>query len=305
MSASLLQPGSLMPALQARTAHALACGAMEPIETVGEIVHDGGVDFIVRRLASLIRKERAKADRAAAPRPGNPFLPHEPDLFVADLSATHFALLNKYNVIAHHLLIVTRAFVDQEMLIDDADFFALAACMREMDGLAIYNGGPVAGASQPHKHLQLVPLPLVNGGPVPSLPAVPMESLFAPLAGRTGMLQVPGLGFRHAFAWLDSGAWDDAEAAAQAMLRTYRDMLQATGLAPARDDGRQAGPYNLLATCRWMLLVPRSRDLYDSVSVNALGYAGSLFVRDEAQMAVLKAAGPMAVLQAVGLPDLK
>ena len=52
---------------------------------------------------------------------------------------------------------------------------------------------------------------------------------------------------------------------------------------------RQSAPYNLLATRRWMLLVPRSRDCFDSVPVNALGFAGSLFVRDEAQMQAAKA----------------
>jgi ATP adenylyltransferase len=46
-----------------------------------------------------------------------------------------------------------------------------------------------------------------------------------------------------------------------------------------------------------MLLVPRSRELFDSVQVNSLGFAGSMFVRDEAQMQVLKRAGPMAVLR--------
>lgn len=301
MSPLLLQPGSLWPALVEHSRHALACGAMQPVETSEEIVHDAGVDFLVRRLSSLERKEEATRHNEQAARPGNPFLPHEPDLFVADISESHFALLNKFNVIAHHLLIVTRRFVDQETLIDLEDFRALAACMAQLDGLAIYNGGPVGGASQPHKHLQLVPLPLVAGGS-----PVPMESLFAVLQGRPGVLRVPGLPFRNAFAWLDPGDFEDVEAAAAYLQRRYRELLAAVGLAPAAEFGeRQRAPYNWLATRRWMLLVPRSAECFDSVSVNSLGYAGSMFVRDAAQMAVLTRAGPMAVLAAVSLPDLK
>ena len=270
---------------------------MQPVATSEEIVPDAGVDFLVRRLSSLARKEEAK--QAAGP--ANPFLPHEPDLFVADISASHFALLNKFNVIAHHLLIVTRRFVDQEMLVDLDDFRALAACMAQMDGLAIYNGGAVAGASQPHKHLQLVPLPFLPHGP-----PVPMERLFEALTGRSGIQRVPGLPFRHAFAWIQPAWFDDPDDAAARLLALYLDLLLAVDLAPAPDNGaRQAGPYNLLGTRRWMLLVPRSGESFDSVSVNSLGYAGSLFVRDEAQRHVFKRAGPMAVLRAVGLPLLK
>ena len=298
MSRILLQRGSLLPALRERARHALACGAMRPVETIGEIVRDAGVDFLVRRLSSLARKEEARARSAQSANPANPFLPHEPDLFVADVSDTHFALLNKFNVIAHHLLIVTRRFVDQEVLIGTDDFLALAACMAEIDGLAIYNGGAVAGASQPHKHLQLVPLPFVEGGP-----PVPVEPLLAAVAGQAGILRVPGFPFLHAFAWTEPDWFLDAGTAAQRMRRLYLDLLRATGLGVFRfgEEERQAAPYNLLATRRWMLLVPRSREMFDSVPVNSLGFAGSLFVRDEAQLALLKHAGPMAVLRGTAI----
>jgi len=299
---SELQPGTLWPALVERSRQALACGAMQTIETTEEVVADAGVNFLVRRLSSLARKEAERKRNEQSAQPANPFLPHEPELFVADLSASHFALLNKFNVIAHHLLIVTREFVDQETLIDARDFRALAACMREIDGLAIYNGGKVAGASQPHKHLQLVPLPLVAG---PRGPPLPVEPLFAALAGRRGVLRIPGFPFRNAFAWLEADVFADARAATALLERTYRELLPAVGLEPGPQAVRQAGPYNLVATRRWMLLVPRSRELFESVSVNSLGYAGSMFVRDEAQMRVLKKAGPMAVLREVSLPDLK
>ena len=242
MSRVLLQRGSLPATLGERARRALACGAMQPIETTEEIVSDAGVDFVVRRVSSLTRKyaQAARGERQHGTA-ANPFLPHEPDLFVADVSASHFALLNKFNVIEQHLLIVTRSFVDQETLLDGGDFEALAACMAEIDGLAFYNGGAVAGASQPHKHLQLVPLPLIKTGP-----SVPVEPLFRPIDGKTGILQVPAFAFVHAFAWIEPGCFLDPGGAAQRLHALYLGLLDATGVKAVRAGAevRQSGPYN-------------------------------------------------------------
>jgi ATP adenylyltransferase len=83
----------------------------------------------------------------------------------------------------------------------------------------------------------------------------------------------------------------------------YQALLKTTGLVKAARarDGMIIPPYNLLATRQWMLLVPRSRERYGSISVNALGFAGSLLVRDGGQMRRIKAAGPMTVLTEVAV----
>jgi ATP adenylyltransferase/5',5'''-P-1,P-4-tetraphosphate phosphorylase II len=39
------------------------------------------------------------------------------------------------------------------------------------------------------------------------------------------------------------------------------------------------------------------------MAINALGFAGSLFVRDQVQCALLRRRGPLAVLRAVTLPE--
>lgn len=266
---------------------------MQPIRTEQRVIEDGLVRFIVRKVSSLERKQRAGAPGGTA----DPFLPHEPDLFVAEVSDTHLALLNKFNVLDRHLLLVTRAFAEQERLPDAHDFEALAACMADFDSLAFYNGGALAGASQAHKHFQLVPLPLAPGGP-----AVPMEALFAAVSGKDGVVHVPGLAFSHAFAWM---AWQEAGSAnalGARLLALCDQMLAATGCGGRTAGGYQSAPYNLLLTRRWMLLVPRSREHFDSISVNALGFAGSLFVRNETQMNLVAKAGPMTLLKAVAVP---
>jgi ATP adenylyltransferase len=66
-----------------------------------------------------------------------------------------------------------------------------------------------------------------------------------------------------------------------------------------------ASPYNLLATRRWLLLVPRLREFFEGISVNALGFAGSLLVKNAAQLEVLRTRGPMTALQSVSLPPMR
>jgi ATP adenylyltransferase len=290
------EPDALRAAIAHRTDAALQCGALLPIDTTRTLIEDGGVRFVVREVSSLARKHAAAQTPTprTADRP-DPFLPYDPDLFVVDLSGTHIALLNKYNVIAHHLLVVTRRFEPQDALINLADFTALRDAMRAFDGLGFYNGGPEAGASQTHKHLQVVPLPLDE-----STPHVPIEVLFDGVQSVDGIGTVPGLPFRHAFARFDFLA----ESSAQRATDCYRALLDAAGIGTRDVQGvaHQATPYNLLVARQWMLAVPRATERVDGISVNALGFAGSLFVRDAAQRQTLAQLGPMAVLTRVALP---
>ncbi len=50
-----------------------------------------------------------------------------------------------------------------------------------------------------------------------------------------------------------------------------------------------------------MLLIPRSEEFFESISINALAFAGSLFVQSEEQMRAVEATGPISVLQRVAV----
>ena len=198
-----IDPGTLGERLTQTRARALALGALQPIATRETPIADGGVTFLVRQVDSLARKA-AERGRQTGPRPdprgqASPFLPPEPELTLGALSETHFAVLNKFNVLDSHLLIVTRALEHQETLLTLADMEALAFCLGELDGLGFYNGGALAGASQSHKHLQLVPLPLGSIG-IGAGPSIPMEPLL-----ETGAEEYQAaLPFPHAFARLQT-----------------------------------------------------------------------------------------------------
>ena len=289
--------GTLWPAMRACRDHALATGALLPIATESSVIEDSGWRFAVRRVTSLARKATTPASpHGVGASPANPFLPCDPALRVADVGSTHVALLNKFPVLPDHLLLVTRAFVPQEALLDDDDFLALAACMGELDGLAFYNGGATAGASQPHKHLQLVPLPLAEG-----LPDVPIAAAYAPGGRPHGLTPLP---FRHAFVSLPAMPWRDPAPPARAMAARYAELLAVAGIGTSWVDGRphQATPYNLLVTRHWMLVVPRRRECCAALSLNALAFGGALFVRDEHEDATVRRMGPLALLREVGVP---
>ncbi|MGF1934266.1 MAG: ATP adenylyltransferase family protein [Nostoc sp. ChiQUE02] len=290
----LLKPGTLWTSVKEQTEHALQCGALLSIPTEFEFVEYDNVRFLVRILSNLNRKKAAKEKQekqsATSGQEFNPFLPYEKDLFVADISDTHVCILNKFNVVDYHLLIITRAFEEQESLLTLEDFTAMWACLADFDGLAFYNSGKTAGASQRHKHLQLVPLPLA-----PSGPQIPIESLLTSALFQDSNV-IPRLPFIHAFASLDPHWMQSPLAGAQATLEIYRTLRHAVGL-----DARQSGAYNLLATREWMLIVPRSQEHFQSISVNSLGFAGALLVRNAAEMQLLKAQGPMTILKKVAL----
>jgi ATP adenylyltransferase len=296
MMSRRLRRGQLWSRVTRTTERALRSGALQPIPTEFTYLEQDGVRFLVRVVHNLARK-RTLGEASREPR--NPFRPPDAELLVDDVSPTHYCVLNKFNVVEHHLLIVTREFEHQESLLTEADFAALWSCMAEYEGLGFYNAGTVAGASQPHKHLQLVPLPFTPGGP-----PTPIEPLIeaAPLHGRPA--PVPGLPFPHLVERYEDHAGREAQLDAARTYATYIKMLRALGNLPPNciPAGFRPAPYNLLVSRRWIMLVPRARERFGSISINALGFAGALLARDEEELAHIERQGPLAVLRAAAAP---
>jgi ATP adenylyltransferase len=84
-------------------------------------------------------------------------------------------------------------------------------------------------------------------------------------------------------------------AGAPELLEGYRAMRESVGL----DGTSPVDPYNLMVTRRWMMLVPRGRECWEGMSVNALGYAGALLARDGEELDRIRRAGPMRILTAL------
>jgi ATP adenylyltransferase len=158
--------------------------------------------------------------------------------------------------------------------------------------------------------MQVVPLPLFAAEPAkPSLPIEPVLSSALAQRASADAGTLAGLPFPHAFtAFAPDPTTSDGAARVHARDVHARDVhaqylrlvdALALRLGDGTDPARETAPYNLLLTPRWMLMVPRVAECADGISVNALGFAGSLFVRDAAQMETVKRLGPMTILRRV------
>ncbi len=287
----LLEANTLWQKVKQQTAYAQNCGALKSIPTEYELITEQEIDFLVRIVNNIERKENAKKEQKKLGKDFNPFLPYEKDLFVMDISETHVCLLNKFNVVDHHLLIITREFEQQETLLTLNDFAALWACLLEIDGLGFYNNGKIAGASQRHKHLQLVPFPFI-----PKLPKTPIDKVIETVNYQDNIGQLSCFNFEHGISKIDFQDNNSLKLAQQS-LEKYNYLLKRLNIT-INSEGKPE-PYNLLVTREWMMIIPRSQPKYESISVNSLGFAGALLVKNEEQMKLLKEVKPLTILENV------
>lgn len=288
--------GALWREVDEKSASARDAGALETIPTRWYTLTEAGIPFVVRVLERLQNKPRANQD--AAPR--DPFEPYDEALYVADAGPDHVLLLNKFNVVEQHLLLVTRHFEEQRTLIREADFVALARCLDEAPALAFYNGGLLAGASQPHRHLQLVPLPVGL-----RREQLPIEGLMERVPAAGAPIDPAPLPYLHAARAL---SFEEARDGA-ALARIYLELLDALAADPRSAEAREvearlppAGErpqpfaYNLLVTQHWMTIVPRRSAGFEGIDFNALGYAGALLVKSDEDREKLQRLGPLRFL---------
>ncbi|WP_286239488.1 DUF4922 domain-containing protein [Neptuniibacter halophilus] len=269
---------------------ALQSQSLQSLQTRSDFITDQGLTFQIRQLSNL----RDKQHTAPANHSGNPFLPHEEALYISTVGPRHKLLLNKFNVLDQHLLLVTQDFEAQQRVLNLDDFRALQRCMQQADCLAFYNNGPTAGASQTHKHLQLIRMP---AEPCELIPFQPQLQQFNDQVPR----KLDALPFCHAGLALPAELFDPeytpAEDAAVQLHNLYDRLRMTLEIEAINDEISQ--PYNLLLTREWMLLVPRTQEAIDNLSLNALAFVGSILVRDSEQAQRVKQRGPARMLATV------
>ena len=272
----------LLRKARAVAASATASGALVPLETsLTHLMGEEGLRFELRHLLSATPKHL----RASGPKP-NPFLPWDPRLEVERIDDSHVVILNKYPVQSAHMLLITQAWQPQTGWLSIDDWRALAGVDATTTGLWFFNSGPDAGASQPHRHLQLLPrsegericarddwfkrCEEATFGPSddPLLSSCRVASITSSLTGET-------------------------------LHETYLTLADDLGLGRPSSDERPRGAYNLLLTRQWMAIVRRSTEGIRGFSVNALGFAGSLLSTEASDREWIQRSGPEALLRAV------
>jgi ATP adenylyltransferase len=265
------------------TEHALRSGAIVPLATTLEdLPGEDGTTFELRHLAGATPKHLQQA----GPKP-NPFRPWDQRLEVEQIGDDHVVILNKYPVQIGHMLLITRDWAPQNGWLNASDWSALTSVDRNTTGLWFFNSNPNAGASQPHRHLQL--LPRHDGERV-----CPREEWFLRFCYGDDQNRL------RQFIRVERLV----EFNASILQATYERLCKNLSLGSPSNDALPRFAYNILLTRSWMAVIRRKREGVHGFSVNALGFAGCLLSTDGSDLSWLKEAGPDELLRAVvGLED--
>ena len=287
----------LMQAIDARSASALATGDLVPVQSDQTLMEDGGLPFRVLWVASLAAKD-AKAQVAVPGGPRdpnfNPFLNPDPALTVGPIGDQHTIILNKFPLTERHLVLARRVFAEQLEPLNLADFTALALVMTEAGGLGLYNGGTAAGASQRHKHLQWIPGTDAQANLRLYLPGLPHQARPLELA------QHPTLPLQHCFVYVGEMQGADPDQFATTLHQAFQVACSQLGMST--DTNGCLPACNLLVGDGWLLLIPRSQEMVEGISLSAICFGGALYLRQREQMELVRREGPLKVLGAVGYP---
>ena len=77
-------------------------------------------------------------------------------LEIDKIGDNHQLILNKYPVQKGHILLITNKWKPQNGWLDIKDWRAIQQVNNDTSGLWFFNSSPIAGASQPHRHFQLL-----------------------------------------------------------------------------------------------------------------------------------------------------
>jgi ATP adenylyltransferase len=295
---------ALWQQVQTVTKSALSSGALKSIPTrcIDRQVPLGPhtLHLQIRVVANLARKSKTTKDAASQvkkPEDFDPFSPYEPALYVGELTHHYRCLLNKFNVMDHHILMVTTEFAYQREPLNGEDFHAALICLQAQPGLVFFNGGPDAGSSITHKHLQMIPFTKTKNETDNSYP---FEPLFKHLPLTAEGSKQSALPFPHRVArtcYPTGKEPDEVRRCAELNCRNYHEILSelelhslTDGLAPA---------HNLLMTREHLWVVPRSQSSFNNLAINALGFAGTILVKDDQQLTQLNQIGCLELLKNV------
>lgn len=279
----------------------------------GLTVHD---QFQLRYSPSLAQKPKPPKPVEPNARPFNPFENPSPALLIAPLPPSHRLVLNKFAIVPEHFILATRDFKPQTHLLERGDIDAAHACVQVYrstgQGLFVFfNSGAHSGASQPHRHLQLLPVERMGY----DLKTVENGSEWDILADKvcTGGATPPFTVFTSPI---------NAEMNTEERHRTYlslykRAVRAAMANVEAVEEGEAQISYNFAMTATCMALCPRTaegarvRDENGNemghVALNGTVLAGTALVKNQVEWNALRTNSPILsdVLREIGVPPMK
>jgi ATP adenylyltransferase len=247
-------------------------------------------------------------------KPFDPFEDPPAALKITDLSRDHYLVLNKFAIIPEHFILATSFFRAQTYVLEPVDLDATRACIEaygseaEKGGLfAFYNCGDHSGASQSHRHIQLLPVFRMREG----LEGHDHDAWGVLAEQLAGGAVAPFKTFSERISLEMTGdeLWD-------IYLRLYRQACQAVkpSDAEAPAHGEALISYNMAMTSTTLTICPRLSEgteiknsgggVVGKLALNGTVLAGTALVKSEAEWDALREdeAQLGSLLASIGLP---
>ena len=236
-----------------------------------------GNDFVIRKLDI----SKFKNNTLIGPK-NNPFKPWEKILEIDSIGNDHHLILNKYPVQQGHILLITNEWKEQNGWLDIKDWEAIKKVNNDTTGLWFFNSGPLAGASQPHRHIQLLRRDQ-------SELSCPREDWILNFDNKNYKNKkfCKNILIKRFSKTLNE----------ENIHQIYKNSLNKLGLGEFNVDKKPRFPYNLIFTNNWMVLIKRNIDNIYGFSINALGFAGYILVTERSDIKYLKKFGPEKLLE--------
>ncbi|KAI9261028.1 ATP adenylyltransferase-domain-containing protein [Sporodiniella umbellata] len=280
-------------------------------DTTQTVKDSRGVKFHITLAPTLAKKTGASETSKEQAKKTNPFVNPNPALVVKELDE-HFLLLNKFAVIPNHLLLVTKEERSQKEPLFPNDLYEMFNVFKAFGPyqplLGFYNCGENSGASQAHKHAQIIPLS-TDGSIQP-----PIKKVFDAIHDRhVGQIYaLDQLPFVHVIMQLDANSIGSGkEATIDYLSQMFFGLMDAMFQQLRENTEQLATSYNFLMTQEFMMLIPRQKenatvhwkDQVYEFSLNSLPFAGFFLSKNKEEQEVLEAQDDlMALLLQVGVP---
>jgi len=251
-------------------------GQLKTIQSERRIIKESGIDYSVSvRLphVSLEKPENLSGIQK------DPFMPpYESDLYIEDWKSKYspdFALvLNKFNVMNSHTLIITKHFESQFAPLTGICLQVMHEVISELDGFGFYNTGREAGPSQPHRHIQVLSR---KDNFLPFYDIITQHSQSKPIGIPFSLDQ---FNFKHSICPIP-----EQSPSARELLSYYNSCLIHSLMKPVllkgdtEDMEGEVSPHNLLMGINWLMVVPRTLADLSGIPGNGLNYIGSFFCK--------------------------
>tara|TARA_Y100001968_G_scaffold32456_1_gene25001 strand:+ start:470 stop:1306 length:837 start_codon:yes stop_codon:yes gene_type:complete len=261
---------------------AVNCRAVIPLNTKKYKSSKEFCDFELRFLSSPIPKYLIEYGPKR-----NPFIPWDSRLQIQLINNQHTLILNKYPVQLGHMLLITNNWKPQNGWLEEDDFEAILNVDNDTTGLWFFNSSKEAGASQPHRHFQL-------------LPRHSNERVCPRYEWFCSLLNNPNTNNSEISHSISIRPRDKSNVSCpNDLFSSYKSMISEMNIGSMDLIDKPMKPYNLLITSEWIALIKRKTDRSNGFSINALGFAGYFLATKKSNVNILIKLGPEKILKDV------